>query len=118
MVIGHIKKICEAFSSVFIVVDGIDECAKAAYLCKQLLTFLHGHVCIKILAVSRWDREIEEVFNVPNILHIELTQSLMTPDISIYIDWRFEQPDDKLQNIKPDLKAEIKSKLLCPCAGV
>jgi len=100
-------------SDVYIIFDGIDECPDRPKLCKEILRIVHGQV--KVLITSRDERDINEAFQ--NQMHVLFTEEQSRQDIGTHIEWSFEH-DERLKEIKDDLKRDIKEILLSKSDGV
>jgi hypothetical protein len=111
--IDTILSTSKTFSQVYIVVDGIDECPKRTELCESILKLSGANV--KVLITSRRERDIADLLHNQN--QVEISKDSSSADISIHIDWMFEN-DKKLTAIKSDLKKQIKSELLSSSSGM
>lgn len=111
------KWLSKSFSSIYIVIDGLDESSVPSELCQtlsQCLTMKN----VNVLATSRPETEIEASFNkVSNLKRLEVEDDFVDADIQIYIDWRLTC-DQKLNRIKPQLKQDIKEKLYSKSRGM
>jgi hypothetical protein len=104
----------ESESGIYIVIDGIDECPDPAKLCEQFLQIARGQV--RVLVTSRSGlRDIDQVFQGQP--HVLFGAEQSSRDIAIHIEWSFET-DKRLKKVKPDLKNEIKGKLLSKSEGM
>ena len=112
MLLNEITSLSSSFGQTFILVDGIDECSNPIHLCKALASLANPR--IKVLAVSRGEREIAEAFR--GLSHLELTEKLVAADIQTYINKSLEDGDG-LKKIKTQLKNEIRLKLLANNTG-
>lgn len=100
------------FLDVYIVVDGLDECAIPKEVCEHLMTLATGNV--KVLAFSRSEDEIKKVFE--SCRQLQIKDEFVSVDVKIYVDWRLAH-DEILRSIKPRLKQEISDKLLAKNEG-
>ena len=80
--------------NVYIVVDGIDECPKREALCDSLRSLATSN--IKVLAISRFERDIAKAFSEHP--HLEISEEVSAKDIEIHLKWSF-QNDPKLKLI-------------------
>ena len=99
--------------NVYIVVDGIDECPKREALCDSLRHLATSN--IKVLAISRFERDIAKAFSEHP--HLEISEEVSAKDIEIHLRWSF-QSDPKLKLIGAKLRTEIKSQLLSKSDGM
>lgn len=94
-------------SQIYVVIDGIDECPNPSDLCEKILQMAQPKV--KILVSSRSERNIAEAFQ--NQKHLELTEDRLRRDMETYIDWALAN-ENGLKRVKPEMKEQIKNKLL------
>jgi hypothetical protein len=113
LLVDAIFQFSKSFREVYIIVDGIDECVSCTDLYNSLLTLADAN--IKVLVISRPERNIEEAFSRHE--RLEFTENFSHADISTHIDWSFEQ-DKRLKMIKPELQNEIKLQLLKKSDGM
>lgn len=102
-----------ADSPLYIILDGLDECAKRSDLLDLLRNFSLPN--LHILVTSRPEADIEEVFTGEAQLHMDETR--VRSDIYTHIEWRLDN-DERLKFIKPKLKDEIKETLIAKSAGM
>jgi hypothetical protein len=98
--------------NLWIIVDGIDECPKKEDLCKFLLRL--ATLNIKVLVISRFERDIEREFS--NLLQLEISAEISAIDIETHLKHSFKY-DPKLKRIDPELRIELRTKLLQGSAG-
>ena len=102
-----------ASGNVYIVVDGIDECPKKDDLSDSLRRLATSN--IKVLAISRFVRDIAKAFSEHP--HLEISEEISAKDIETHLKWSFNN-DPKLKLISAKLRTEIKSQLLSKSEGM
>jgi len=102
-----------SFDRVYIIIDGLDECGDRDELLHVLST--HQSDTLNFLLTSRREKDIETAFAVKNRVGID--QEIVQRDIAAHIDWMLEN-NKNLMRIKPQLKQEIKEKLLAKSCGM
>jgi hypothetical protein len=108
--INTIATVSRSFTKYAIVIDGIDECPirSRPEFCALLLKLASGN--IKLLVTSRRENDICKVFG--KLLHLEMTEDLVSSDKAIHLNWVFEN-DPQLKKIKlSDERHELKQQLL------
>jgi hypothetical protein len=110
---SSIERLSTEFRSLFIAVDGIDECAKRA----DLLRFLKALASEKrlVLVASRPEADIKFAF--ADELQLNVSEEMVQGDIETYIHWRLSR-EPGLLGIKPDMKREISETLARESAGM
>lgn len=101
-------------SEIYIVIDAIDECPDPSKLCEQFLQIARGQV--RVLVTSRSGlRDINEAFQGQP--HVLFSAEQSSRDIATHVELSFET-DKRLKKVKPELKKEIKEKLLSKSCGM
>ena len=100
------------FHEIVIVVDGVDECPNRLEICKKLCQMSNDK--IKVLVISRNERDIAAVFGSQK--HVQFTVDISRLDIATHVDWAFEN-DEKLKNLRPEFKNEMKEIILSKSDG-
>jgi hypothetical protein len=112
-----IKWFSKWFTTLYIIVDGVDESSRRSELCGILSLCLEMKNAI-VLATSRPESEIEgSLKKIRNFQKLEVEDRFVSADIKVYIDWRLCR-ETKLKNIKPQLKQDIGEKLLSESRGM
>lgn len=107
LLIDGIHDISMYFSTVYVIVDGLDECKNRAHIGKLILKLVAPK--IRVLITSRPESVILSVF--PDKTPLEITQDVSYADIYTHLNWAFET-SDCLKAIKPALKNDIKLHLM------
>jgi hypothetical protein len=110
--------ILEAFDDVYIVLDGLDECAERKELLKwikEMTTWRKGK--LHLLGTSRPVEDIAKYLRSLDPDHVCMTEDLVTYDIEKYIDSILYQ-DDAFEYWDSEAKATIKNKLLENAGGM
>ena len=102
-----------SFNTVYIVVDGLDECSDRTSICRAISELAQEN--IKVLATSRPETDIASSFSA--VKQLEVEETFAQADLAIYIDWRLEH-NERLKIIKPALKHDIKANLLSKSQGM
>ena len=111
-----LMSVSKSFHDFFVVIDGLDERqddnGRKFTLCmlKQM-----SNPSSHILATSRLETDIEEVFSTTS--RMAMDAEAVRHDIMTHIDYRLDC-GEKLKKLRPDLKREIKEKLLEKCDGM
>lgn len=114
ILVDTIKAIASFFHSIYIVIDGLDECSKREDLLHLVLGLATEAETVNVAVVSRPEIDIQRAFSGRSNLGID---DFVHADISVYIEWRLEH-DVKLSRINANLKHDIKEKLLAKNAGM
>jgi hypothetical protein len=114
VLISIITWISTFFESIYIVVDGLDECPKRTELVKWILKLSAEARTVNMAVTSRPEMDFERAFAERPCIGID---KFVHGDISVYIDWRLEY-DVKLKVIKEKTKQEIKDRLLTASNGM
>lgn len=101
-----LSTISGVFDDVYIIIDGLDECADR----DDLLEFVQRLAIkpMRVMTSSRPVKDIEEAFHDKPSLKME--EKYLQPDIATHIDWSFTNHAG-FKNLKPAMKAEIKEEL-------
>jgi hypothetical protein len=104
------------FHDIFLVIDGLDELQADNGRRFTLEMFAKiSSSNLHILTTSRLETDIEEAFSEWTCIAMDV--EAVRHDITIHIGYRLDH-DEKLKKLKPDLKLEIKEKLLQKCDGM
>lgn len=114
--ISIITRISKFFESIYILVDGLDECLKREDLVELIQTLAVEAHTVNIAVTSRPEMEFERAFAGRPCIRVGIDE-FVDSDISIYIDWRLEH-DVKLKSIRANRKHEIKRRLLSASQGM
>jgi ankyrin repeat domain-containing protein 50 len=113
ILVATIERIASSYRHVYIVIDGLDECANRESLLDILSTLEIENV--NLFVTSRCEKDIELAFEGKESLEVD--QECIQIDIEAHIQWILDN-NKKLQRIKPDFKAEIKQQLAKKSAGM
>lgn len=97
------------FEDVYIVIDGLDECATPRDNLLSLLLTLGSSPHMHIFISSRFESDINAALLKKPRLAME--KEFVKLDIAKHIDCRLDY-DDRLKTMTPDLKNEVRVKLL------
>ena len=107
-----LQRIVDGFSSTFIVLDALDECAEREKLLNWIQTFILKKDInhrLHLIATSRPEQEIEDKFKFCH--YLDLVEESENNDLAFYLDSQLENNSD-LQKWKFDTRKQIKSTLL------
>jgi len=108
-----LERIASSYNHVYIVLDGLDECAKREEFLGVLSTLETEK--LNFLVTSRCEKDIEGALKDKESLGID--QELVQIDIVRHIGWMLDN-NKNLKLIKPGMKEEIKEKLVEKSAGM
>jgi hypothetical protein len=95
-----------SYNRIYIVLDGLDECANREPLLEILSTLETEK--LNLFVTSRFEKDIEKAFEGKESLGVD--QECVQIDIATHIGWMLDS-DKKLKCIKLDLKETIKNQL-------
>ncbi len=115
--LSRLVSVSESFHDFFLVIDGLNECQdddderKFTFCVFAQMSNSKSY----ILATSGLEADIEEAFS--GTTRMAMDAEAMRHDIMVHIDYRLDY-GEKLKNLRPELKREIKEKLLEKCDGM
>ena len=109
----HLCSISTVFETVFIVIDGLDEChPREDFL--EILSHL-PNTRFRVLVTSRPEVDIKRAFSEKP--ETSMDEKAVLADITSHIDSRLEY-GPRLKSLSPGVRAAIKEKLLRKCEGM
>jgi hypothetical protein len=107
-------EISAIFSSIYLVIDGIDEITDRQHILAVIsrLPSLHK---FNLLIMGRLRPDIAKA--MVGTLHLEININMIQDDIGTYIKWRMSN-DQQLVSITPTLKVYIEKTLFVQSAGM
>jgi hypothetical protein len=109
----YLLSVSSLYSQVFVVIDGLDECQPREDLLELLMGLKSCNV--NLFVTSRPEVDIDRAF--VGCSYLEMESDAVNDDITAYIDFRLDE-EARLNRIRPQLKDEIKSKLLEKAEGM
>ena len=106
------------FSSTFIILDALDECAEREKFLNWIQTFILGkdiNLGLHLIVTSHPEQEITDQLQSHH--SIDLVEEPGNHDLSTYLDYQL-QSNSALQKWKFDTQEQIKSKLLKKADGM
>ena len=100
-----LQKILDGFSSTFIILDALDECAEREKLLNWIQTFLFEkgiNLGLHLIVTSRPEQQIEE--KLKSYHYLDLIEESENHDLVAYVDYQ-HQNDSELQKWNPDTRA-------------
>lgn len=113
VLLSTMEMISSSFNRVYIIVDGLDECANRKKLLHILSTLKTEK--LNLFLTSRYEKDIEIAFRDKEKLAMD--EKCIQTDIGKHIEWMLEQ-NPQLSHIKPQLKQDIKTKLMMKSNGM
>jgi hypothetical protein len=113
-----LRTILDGFSSTFIVLDALDECAEREKLLNWIQTFIlerNKNLGLHLIVTSRPEQEIEDKFKYSH--YLDLVKESENHDLVAYLDYQLHNDSD-LQKWNSDTKEEIKLKLMEQADGM
>ena len=107
----QLHQICLFFNDVYIIVDGLDECATRDTI-QNVLLRLAGSA--KVLVTSRPETDLVSAFAGKPCLNMD---EAAKADIKKHVQWQI-QNNPGLRNIRPSLKQKIEKDLVGKSAGM
>ena len=108
-------RILEGFSSTFIILDALDECAEREKLLNWIQTFILEELQLHLIVTSRPEQEIEEKFK--SYHYIDLVEEPENHDLVAYLDYQLHNDSD-LQKWNSDTQEQIKLTLMEQADGM
>jgi hypothetical protein len=113
VLLATLERIASSYSHVYIVLDGLDECARREALLEALSTMETEK--LNFLVTSRCERDIQLAFE--GIESLEIEKEYVQNDIVTHIGWMLDNHKN-LKRIVPSMKEEIMEKLAEKSAGM
>ena len=113
-----LQSILDGFSSTFIILDALDECAERGKLLNWIQTFILEkdiNLGLHLIVTSHPEQEIEDKFKYYH--HIDLVKESKNHDLVAYLDY-WLQKDSDLQKWNSDTQMQIKLTLLRQADGM
>ena len=113
-----LQRILDGFSSTFIILDALDECAEREKILDWVQTFILGkdiNLGLHLIVTSRPEQEIEDKFKSHH--YIDLVKESGNHDLIAYLDYQFQNNSD-LQNWSSDVQEQIKLTLMKKADGM
>jgi hypothetical protein len=113
-----LQKILNGFSSTFIILDALDECAEREKLLNWIQTFIVEkdiNLGLHLIVTSRPEQEIED--KLKSYHHLDLVEESENHDLVAYLDYQLENHSD-LQKWNSDMQEKIKLTLMKQADGM
>ena len=113
-----LQQILHGFSSAFIILDALDECAEREKILSWIQTFILQtdiNLGLHLIVTSRPEQEIENKFR--SYHYLDLVEESANHDLVAYLDYQL-QNDSDLQKWDPETQGEIKLKLMEQADGM
>ena len=113
-----LQRILDGFSSSFIILDALDECAEREKLLNWIQTFIlekNINFGLHLIVTSRPEQDIEDKFKFYQ--YIDLVQESENHDLVAYLDYQLHNDSD-LQRWNSDTQEEIKLTLMKQADGM
>ena len=113
-----LQRIVDGFSSTFIVLDALDECAEREKLLNWIQTFILEkdiNLGLHLIVTSRPEQEIEDKFK--SYHYLDLVEESGNHDLVAYLDYQL-QNDSDLQKWNSDTQNQIKLTLMKQADGM
>ena len=113
-----LQRIVDGFSSTFIVLDALDECAEREKLLNWIQTFILGkdiNLGLHLIVTSRPEQEIEDKFK--SYHYLDLVEESENHDLQAYLDYQL-QNDSDLQKWNSGIQDQIKLTLMKQADGM
>jgi len=113
-----LQRILDGFSSIFIILDALDECAEREKLLNWIQTFILEkdiNLGLHLIVTSRPEQEIEDKFK--SYHYLDLVEESENHDLRAYLDYQL-QNDSDLQKWNSDTQEQIKSILIKKADGM
>ena len=113
-----LQKILDGFSSTFIILDAIDECAEREKILRWIQIFILEKDIIfglHLVVTGRPEQEIEEKFK--SYHYLDLVEESKNHDLRAYLNYQL-QNDSNLQKWSFDIQQQIKSTLIRKADGM
>ena len=113
VLLATLERIASSYGQVYIVLDGLDECARREALLEALSTMEMEK--LNFFVTSRCEKDIQLAFEGKESLEID--KEHVQIDIVTHIEWMLDNHKN-LKRIVPSMKEEIKEKLAEKSAGM
>ena len=113
-----LERILDGFSSTFIILDALDECAEREKLLNWIQTFMLEkgiNLGLHLMVTSRPEQEIEDKFK--SYHYLDLVEESENHDLVTYLDYQL-QNDSDLQKWNFDTQQQIKLTLMKKADGM
>ena len=113
-----LQTILDGFSSTFIILDALDECAEREKLLGWIQTVILGKdkiLGLHLIVTSRPEEEIEDMFK--SYHYLDLVEESENHDLRAYLDYQLENDSD-LQRWHFDTQEQIRSTLIKKTDGM
>ena len=113
-----LQKILDGFSSTFIILDALDECAERQKILNWIHTFIWEkdiHLGLHLIVTSRPEQEIED--KLKSYHYLDLVEESENHDLVTYLDYQLENDSD-LQKWNSDIQVQIKLTLIKQADGM
>ena len=113
-----LQTIVDGFSSVFIILDALDECIEREKLLNWIQTFIpkkDKNLRLHLIVTSRPEQEIEDKFKSSD--YLDLVKESENHDLVAYLDYQL-QNDSDLQKWNSETQEQIKLKLMEQADGM
>ena len=107
--------ILDGFSSTFIILDALDECAEREKLLNWIQTFNPENLGLHLIVTSRPEQEIED--KLKSYHYLDLVEEFENHDLVVYLDYQLKNDSD-LQKWNFDTQEEIKLTLMKQADGM
>jgi len=113
-----LQRILDGFSSTFIVLDALDECAEREKILNWIQTFIlekKKNLGLHLIVTSRPEQEIEDKFK--SCYYLDLVEESENHDLVSYIDYQLEN-NSNLRKWDSETQEQIKSTLIKKADGM
>jgi len=113
-----LQRILDGFSSTFIILDALDECAEREKLLNWIQTFIlekDTNLGLHLIVISRPEQEIKDKFKSHH--YIDLVKESGNHDLIAYLNYQL-QNDSDLQKWNSDIQEQIKLTLMKQADGM
>jgi hypothetical protein len=107
-----LERILDGFSSSFIILDALDECAEREKILNWIQTFILQkdiNLGLHLIVTSRLEQEIENMFKAHH--HLDLVEESENHDLVDYVDYQL-QNDSDLQKWDSEMQEQVKLRLM------
>ena len=113
-----LQRILDGFSSTFIILDALDECAERKKILNWIQTFIfqkYANLGLHFIVTSCPEQEIEDTFKSYHTL--DLVEESVNHDLVAYVDFQL-QNDSDLQKWDSETQEQIKLRLMEQADGM
>ena len=113
-----LQRILDGFSSTFIILDALDECAEREKLLNWIETFILEkdiNIGLHLIVTSCPEQEIED--KLRSYHYLDLVEESEKHDLAVYLDYQL-QNDSNLQKWNSDIKEQMKLTLMKQADGM